>query len=129
MPKALARSHQITIPALQVPVGQFSRTSSQLPSDADQVQLILQQGADWGNNTSLLIWTFTIEYAADGVNFGPLSQDPTFDVVVPAKFGHPAGQLSYGVTLPDAGLSTRKVRFTLDVQVSRAVTGGTLDVL
>jgi hypothetical protein len=119
----------ITIPSVKLPLGPLGPfTSGFLPSDATNAQLILDQGADWVHDGTL-VFTILLEYSANGTDFtSVLIQDQAFDLAIPAKFGNPANRMSFGASLPDIGSTTRKIRYSMNVFARRTVSG-TYDVI
>jgi hypothetical protein len=129
-PTTFARTSVQTIPSTTLQLGPFGPvTSGFLPTDATNAQLILDQGADWVHDGTL-VFTIHVEcsYTDAQGSHTDVFDDQAFDLAIPAKFGNPANRMSFGMSLPAVGNATRKLSFSMNVFARRTVSG-TYDVI
>lgn len=110
------------------PLGPF--TTPALPSDTNSITLTIQQAAGW-THTGEKVADLTFNYAANGTNFVFLQANVMNNVDIPAKFGLPAEQFGYTISLPqnDIGLTTRKVQLIVNVVEQQDIAGGQIKEL
>ena len=107
-----------TVPQTTVPTGPGSFTSNTIASGTTQLKAVLTQvGWPFVGGTAI---TYTLDYSNDnGTNWKVLSTGNISDT---------SGNVTFGCSLPNSGITSRKVRLSYNFAKSLTISG-TIEVL